>query len=137
MSNAAKKEYLVSIRSRYSKARRSEKGQILDEFCHVCGYNRKYALRLLNQPSFCKSSHKEVAMRGPKSRYDTPAILAVLKYLWRLTNLPYSKRLKAIVHLWLPYHPYYLPVAVEEKLLSISPPQKVLDCVAIQHLPSS
>jgi hypothetical protein len=41
--------------------------------------------------------------------------------LWRLTNLPCSKRLKAIIHLWLPYYPYYLPDAVSEALLSISP----------------
>lgn len=120
MSNAAKKEYLMSIRSRYSKATRSEKGRILDEFCRVCGYNRKYALRILNQETSPKSSHK-TAGRGPKSRYDTPAILEVLKYLWRLTNLPCSKRLKAIIQLWLPYYPYYLPEAVEEALLSISP----------------
>jgi hypothetical protein len=122
MSNAAKKEYLLSIRSRYSHASRLEKRQILDEFCRVCDYNRKYALRILNQLSPSKSSSSpRTAKRGPKSRYDNPEILEVLKYLWRLTNLPCSKRLKAIIHLWLPYYPYYLPDAVSEALLSISP----------------
>jgi len=120
MGNAAKKEYLLSIRSRYLSASWFEKRQILDEFCRVCDYNRKYALRILNQESSPKSSHR-TAKRGPKSRYDNPEILEVLKYLWRLTNLPCSKRLKAIIHLWLPYYPYYLPDALEEALLSISP----------------
>jgi len=120
MSNAVRKEYLLSIRSRYTRAPRPEKTRILDEFCRVCGYNRKYAIRILNQHSPPRSSHRS-AKRGPKSRYDHPDILDVIKYLWRLTNLPCSKRLKAIIHLWLPYYPYYLPVPVQDALLSISP----------------
>lgn len=39
--------YLEAIRNRHYRARRSDKGKILDEFCQVCGYQRKYAIRLL------------------------------------------------------------------------------------------
>jgi hypothetical protein len=51
MSHDAKKQYLRGIRSRYSLASKSEKEKILDEFCSVCHYNRKYAIRILRQPS--------------------------------------------------------------------------------------
>ena len=36
---------------RYKKASKPLRARILDEFCQVCGYNRKYAIRLLNGPA--------------------------------------------------------------------------------------
>lgn len=42
--------YLKSIYKRYRKSTIKGKGEILNEFCKVCGYNRKYAIRLLNAP---------------------------------------------------------------------------------------
>jgi hypothetical protein len=46
-----KKAVTRQIRSRYLKAGRKEKSAILDEFIQITGYkNRKYALRILNQP---------------------------------------------------------------------------------------
>jgi len=41
--------YLLAIKKRYRKARKSGKNLILNEFCAVCGYIRKYAIRVLNQ----------------------------------------------------------------------------------------
>lgn len=55
MSNVAKREYLYSIRFRYQKASRAEKKRIVNEFCLTCGYNRKYAIRTLNQKSISKN----------------------------------------------------------------------------------
>ena len=49
MSNKSKREYLRSIRERYFKADHEGKKRILDEFCANCGYNRKYAIRLLHK----------------------------------------------------------------------------------------
>jgi hypothetical protein len=120
MSNAAKKEYLLSIRNRYLSASQSEKEQILDEFCKICGYNRKYAIRILNQGSSSTPLQRS-GKRGPKAQYDDPDILDTLKHFWRITNLPCSKRLKVIIPLWLPYYPYYLTDSVKEALLCISP----------------
>lgn len=119
MTNDAKHQYLEEIRPRYHKANRKEKKAILDEFCATCGYHRKYAIRLLNQSP--RSKAKATLKRGPKSQYDDPMILEILKYFWRRTNLPCSKRLKVILQLWLPFYPYYLPPALEAKLISISP----------------
>jgi len=50
MSKRAKQEYLQQIRERYKVATKQEKKKILDEFCTVCGYNRKYAIKILNKP---------------------------------------------------------------------------------------
>jgi hypothetical protein len=49
MGKKERQAYLNAIRGRYAKAGRTEKGKILDEFCAVCGYARKYALRLLGR----------------------------------------------------------------------------------------
>ena len=121
MGTSTKYEYLNAIRPRYKKATKQQKKQILDEFCHTCNYNRKYAIRLLNskQPSrICANLCK----RGRKKYYDHPLILDVLWDLWVTTNLPCSKRLKAMIPLWLPhFNKYILPEQVKQKLQQISP----------------
>ena len=50
MSRASRKDYLQRIYSRYRNPSRMEKEGILDEFCAICSYHRKHAIRLLNQP---------------------------------------------------------------------------------------
>lgn len=45
----SKRDYLEAISSRYQRAGRNAKTIILDEFCKNCGYNRKYAIRLLRK----------------------------------------------------------------------------------------
>lgn len=120
MSGTAKKEYLIAIKARYQKAPRTEKQAMLNEFCTVCGYNRKYAIRLLNAPEKT-SDPKSLSKRGRKKQYDDPLILEVVKRLWVTTNLPCSKRLKVIIPLWLPFYPRPLPEDVREKLFTVSP----------------
>jgi hypothetical protein len=67
MIRAKKGDYLEAIRKRYRKSEKVKKQAILDEFCEVCGYNRKYAIRLLilifthyffsfSHASYCKVS---------------------------------------------------------------------------------
>ena len=51
MSKSERKAYLKAIQTRYRRANKLKKRTILDEFCAVCGYHRKYAIRLLNQPA--------------------------------------------------------------------------------------
>ncbi|MDR2184586.1 MAG: hypothetical protein LBO80_02800 [Treponema sp.] len=45
-----KKKVLTGYRSRYRQAARKEKSDILNEVQFITGYNRKYVLRILNQP---------------------------------------------------------------------------------------
>jgi len=101
MSKRAKREYLREIQERYKTATKQEKKIILDEFCKVCGYNRKYAIRILNKPP---SKRTKITGSGRKSRYNTTGIKDFLKKLWISTNLICSKRLKVVIPLWLPWY---------------------------------
>jgi len=91
MSNKAKKKYLLEIRKRYFTSTKVEKQNILDEFCKVCGYNRKYSIRLINSKS---ETNKKSKKTGRPKKYNHPEIIAFLKQLWISSNLVCSKRLK-------------------------------------------
>jgi len=122
MSPRSKREYLAAIVKRYRAASRTLKTVILDEFCSTCGYHRKHALRLLR--TFRIFTQKVPAKRGRKPVYDPGVLLIPLKRIWKAANLPCSKRLKAIIPLWLPgYVKTYGPISQETAgaLLGISP----------------
>jgi len=63
MSNESKQEYLGTIKQRYYQSSKKEKKKILDEFCLTCSYNRKYAIRIINQKETKKSISKQRAGR--------------------------------------------------------------------------
>lgn len=120
MSQKSKAEYLNQIKDRYNRSTKQEKTKILDEFCTVCDYNRKYAIQLLNATTNKRSNSQ--SKRGAKKQYNHPVILEVLIYLWTKTNLPCSKRLKAIIPIWLPFCAQQFSLTDEqyEKLFKIS-----------------
>jgi len=119
MGKNERQAYLKAIRLRYRRARKKSKVTILDEFCSVCGYNRKYAIRLLNQRA--KTSKK--SRSGPRPIYASAEFLTALKHIWFASDQMCSKKLKAAIPLWLPfYQTAYKALSPEthEKLLSIS-----------------
>jgi len=118
MGTTSKRQYLDAIRARYRRVGKRYKTKILDEFCAVCGYHRKYAIRLLR----CWPPRRRHPP-GPKPKYDH-AVRAVLKLLWLATDQLCSKRLKAALPLWLPYHEQLhgpLEPSLRAKLLAASP----------------
>jgi hypothetical protein len=122
MSSKSKREYLEAIYLRYKKASRKQKTLILDEFCVTCGYHRKHAIRLLRK--FTRFLQPKKKKRGRKPHYNKNAIEKPLKKIWLSANLPCSKRLKAVLPLWLPgYMQEYgdLPPLVIDALNTISP----------------
>ena len=76
MGTTTKYEYLKAIKPRYKKATKRQKKLILDEFCHTCNYNRKYAIRLLNSKPKPKI-RTNLSKRGRKKQYDHPMIVNV------------------------------------------------------------
>ena len=119
MGKNERQAYLKAIRSRYRRARKKVKVTILDEFCAVCGYNRKYAIRLLNQ---CGKPRKK-QRPGRKPIYASPELLTALKRIWFASDQMCSKKLKAAIPLWLPfYETVYkaLTPETQERLLSVS-----------------
>ena len=121
MGTRTKYEYLEKIRPRYKSASKQEKEKILDEFCNTCGYNRKYAIRILNSEKQINSP-LNLSRRGRNKIYQEDLILTVLTDIWKATNLPCSKRLKALLPLWLPfYEKRSIPGNVFNKILNMSP----------------
>ena len=118
MSPKSKKEYLESLLLPYRNASKKRKSQILNEFCMICGYHRKYAIWLLT--SYKRFTKPKPKRRGRASRYNRPAVLWPLKQIWLAANLPCSSRLKAIIPLWLPFYPEPLSAKVKEALLRVS-----------------
>ena len=118
MGGESKREYLAAIRQRYREASREAKSIILGEFCAVCGYHRKHAIRLLNQ-----RGQKSRKRPGRKPLYNAPELLMALKRIWLATDQMCSKKLVAAIPLWLPYYEDHygtLPDDIQTKLLSIS-----------------
>jgi hypothetical protein len=75
MGHKEKMAYLEEITARYHLGTRQEKKIILDEFCAVCHYNRKYAIQLMNRGSVPRK-HKA---RGRKPLYDKKELLPYLR----------------------------------------------------------
>lgn len=113
MSLSSKRDYLKVIHGRYQRAGREHKSKILDEFCAVCSYHRKFALRLLN-----RSLRQRRRRPGPKPIYQPQRLLPTLKEVWLLADQPCGKLLKATLPLWLPH--LHVDPPVERELLAMS-----------------
>ena len=118
MGNKARREYLARIRYRYKKASRKAKKLILDEFCAVCGYHRKHAIRLLRGKASPPRKKK-----GPASIYDNPEFIQALRTIWNAAGNICSRRLKAAIPIFLPWYKkhYMLSPETERLLLDVSP----------------
>jgi len=117
MVNQSKREYLAAILGRYRRAGRKFKQKILDEFCSICGYHRKHAIRLLRRSGVPRREG-----RGAKVKYG-PEVVAILKDLWLASDRLCSKLLKAAIPVWLPFYrqKHELHNALYSRLLMISP----------------
>jgi transposase InsO family protein len=120
MSGKSRWDYLKAIYSRYQKVSKPLRARILDEFCQVCGYNRKYAIRLLGGPAPQRS--REATPKGRRPTYGGKVIMS-LTAIWEAAGYPCSARLKALLPLWLPWAIKRLGISaeVQKQLLSISP----------------
>jgi hypothetical protein len=118
MTGMGRREYLRAIYERYHRSSAEKKGMILDEFCRVCDYHRKYAIRLLNGPC------PEVDPRPRRSRGPSYGRLVIqaLAQIWEAAGYPWSVRLKAMLPLWLPWlrQRVALTPQIERQLRAIS-----------------
>src|SRR5712691_11911709 len=85
MGRGSRWEYFRAIFFRYREAFGKQKGRILEEFCRVCGYNRKYAIRKLNgAPPGVKPERKR---RRSRHKYGSRAI-SILQEVWEAAGYP-------------------------------------------------
>jgi hypothetical protein len=116
MTIEARREYLKAIRLRYKNSTRGQRSRILDEFCEVCDYNRKHAIRILGR----QDTDGKASKPGPKPRYGSETITHLVS-LWKLMNYMCSVRMKVALPLWLNYYtPEDLQADTRLKLLEIS-----------------
>lgn len=118
MTPASVRDYLATVRSRYTVASRPLKHQILDELCATTGYTRKGAIRALNHPPISTLEDR----RGRPIVYP-PAVRSALAALWEAAGYPWSHRLKAMLPLWLPWAAsrFTLSAEARRRLEAMSP----------------
>jgi hypothetical protein len=120
MTRGSVRELVRAVRPRYRHARRAEKTRILDEFVANTGYDRKYAIHLLNHGRV-RQPHTE--RRGRKRVYTSDVTRALVK-VWEICDRICSKRL----HPFLPEMveilertgELVLPVETKSRLLQMS-----------------
>jgi len=110
-----------SMSKRYRQASKASKTRMLDEVCAATGLNRKYAISRINlietsQPTGLRVARKRDCLYGRD-------VLRVVEKVWEEAGYPWSARLKAILHLWLPAirKRYATTRTLEAQLLRISP----------------
>ena len=94
MSKKSKKELAIQVQKRYRKATKVQKSAILDEFVASTGYNRKYAIRLLQSNLEIKKPKKPKTGRPVKY---SGKIINLLEKLYEISNYICAQRLKPFI----------------------------------------
>lgn len=115
----SKMEYVEAVYQRYHKADKDEKKTILDEFCQVCKYNRKYAIRKLNG---APPGDSLILRRRRRGYLYSRECLHMAEMIWEASGHLCGQRLKEALPLWLPALKKRIAVStqVEQELLGIS-----------------
>lgn len=95
MTTMTKHELLKITKTRFLKADRNSKTLILDELCGNTGYNRKYAIHIL-QAGY---DNDRVIKYGRKPRpvvYDSEIMLVIIR-IWELLDYPCGIRLQPML----------------------------------------
>lgn len=130
----SERKLLVKVEAeRYRRARKKEKGRILDDLIALSGYNRWYAVGLLRGQGKAIKVGRRLRLVGDLARstkrrrpriYDG-VVLECLKKIWMILDFVCGKRLAAIIPEVIPvlerHHEIALDAATRQKLLSISP----------------
>jgi hypothetical protein len=98
MDMRTRKGVVKEAAKRYRRARKKDKGRLLDEFVALTGYNRCYAARVLRGTETRRyrprTRRRRVGKRGRKRRYG-PEILDPLRKIWGILDFACGKRLTA------------------------------------------
>ena len=119
MSQQSKFEYINIMKYRYLRSGKQAKTLILDEVCTNCGYERKYAIKVLRGTRKLSGG-----TRGRKKKYSS--IIEPLQQIWLAANLPCGKLLKASLPLWLEHYQFHFEPLNElerDLLLTVSAAQ--------------
>jgi hypothetical protein len=99
MSQELKENWLPKVRARYEQRSREGKTRMLNELCEDHGYERKYAIKLVNGSLPVPSGRRHP---GPVPQYEI--IEPIVRQLWLAAEQPCGKRLVPILRQWLPFY---------------------------------
>ena len=121
MSSKSRREVLERAREKYVNRGKEGRGLLLDEICSLCGYERKYAMKVLagSRPIAGEEGKRR---GGSKPRYGKME-KKVLQVIWLAADQPCGKRMKPTVRLWLPYYERRhekLGLALRKRVLKVS-----------------
>lgn len=130
MSMRSRLEVVKELRRKYREAGPGYRGRLVDELCSVCGYERKYAIKVLNEN---RPGPRGRPRGGSPRRYGAKEA-EVVAAIWKMGDYPCGKRLVVMLPLWLPsYQARYgaLTADVRSNLRKISAP--TLDRLLAPH----
>lgn len=97
-----RKAITKEVSKRYKRAKKKEKGRILDEFCSLTGYNRTYAAWVLRRgPAPRRGSASRERPPGERHQGRRPIytleVRRALVKVWAILDCPCGKRLTAVL----------------------------------------
>jgi hypothetical protein len=104
----------------YARARRKGRKKFLDQMCQLCGYERKYAIKVLGGK---RPGPRGIPQGGARPLYAEEE-RRVVRQIWQWGDYPCGKRLAAMIPLWLQAYERrheVLASEVREKVRAISP----------------
>ena len=120
MSMRSRKEVVERQVRKYQRAGPAYRAKLIDQLCEVCGYDRKYSIKVLNGNRPGPSGKQR---GGGRRIYDEP-VAKVAAAIWKAGDYPCGKRLAAMMALWLPaYEVHHGPLEedLRARLLRASP----------------
>lgn len=97
MSMDSRWEVVERVRGRYQRAGWVYRKKLIDQLCEVCGYERKYAIKVLNGG---RSGPRGLQQGGARLTY-TDAEAVVVRKIWHWADYPCGKRLVSMLPLWI------------------------------------
>lgn len=120
MSMRSRREVVDRLRGMYARARRKGRKKFLDQMCQLCGYERKYAIKVLGGK---RPGPRGIPQGGARPLYAEEE-RRVVRQIWQWGDYPCGKRLAAMIPLWLQAYERrheVLASEVREKVRAISP----------------
>jgi len=110
-----RKEQLGQLRWRYAGRGKEGKSRLLNEFCEQYGYERKYAIKLLQNRLERAPSRRRA---GPEPKYEP--VQEIVERIWSCAEQLCGKRLAPALELWLPHYSrhYGKLLSTQKKLLN-------------------
>lgn len=98
MSMQSRREVVRGMVGKYRRAGTEYRRKLVEELCSVCGYERKYAIKVLNGNRPGPRGQR----RGGGARLYGEDVERVVVAIWKLGDYPCGKRLVAMMPLWMP-----------------------------------